>query len=221
MQTELILPLGIEIADVLGAAHALETADRFRRYCDFGSARMYPKPQEPSFWYVGGVQDRCPSETQRIVWPGQPYPLGSTWDGEGVNFALYSERGESGTLPVRQFQVGNFPVGWTEWNDLYRDTVRAYWKGDGGLLGDQAYRITGSSDLYTHSGRRPYASIPSRDLWIPDFADELLIYPRGDLCGDPITQVCSHAGKEITLARLTGSWSILRFAPFGQVGLNA
>ena len=57
------------------------------------------------------------------------------------------------------YQVGNFPVGWAEWNDRYRDTVRSYWKGDSGLLGDLAYRITGSSDLYAHSGRRPYASI--------------------------------------------------------------
>jgi len=57
------------------------------------------------------------------------------------------------------YQVGNFPVGWGEWNDRYRDTVRAYWKGDGGLIGELAYRITGSSDLYAKSGRRPYASI--------------------------------------------------------------
>jgi glycogen operon protein len=57
------------------------------------------------------------------------------------------------------YQVGNFPVGWAEWNDRYRDTVRAYWKGDVGLVGDLAYRITGSSDLYAHSGRRPYASV--------------------------------------------------------------
>src|SRR5271156_6722809 len=57
------------------------------------------------------------------------------------------------------YQVGNFPVGWAEWNDRYRDTVRAYWKGDGGVVGDLAYRITGSSDLYAHSGRRPYASV--------------------------------------------------------------
>jgi len=57
------------------------------------------------------------------------------------------------------YQVGNFPVGWAEWNDRYRDTVRAYWKGDSGIVGDLAYRITGSSDLYGHSGRRPYASI--------------------------------------------------------------
>lgn len=57
------------------------------------------------------------------------------------------------------YQVGNFPVGWTEWNGKYRDTMRAYWKGDGGLIGETAYRMTGSSDLYEHGGRRPYASI--------------------------------------------------------------
>ncbi|GAB4359261.1 MAG: glycogen debranching protein GlgX [Methylohalobius crimeensis] len=57
------------------------------------------------------------------------------------------------------YQVGNFPVGWTEWNGKYRDSVRAFWKGEGGLIGDLAYRLTGSSDLYETSGRRPYASI--------------------------------------------------------------
>ena len=57
------------------------------------------------------------------------------------------------------YQVGNFPVGWAEWNDRYRDTMRAYWKGDGGLIGDFARRLTGSSDLYEHSGRKPYASV--------------------------------------------------------------
>jgi isoamylase len=57
------------------------------------------------------------------------------------------------------YQVGNFPVGWAEWNGKYRDAVRAYWKGEGGLIGDLAYRLTGSSDLYETSGRRPYASI--------------------------------------------------------------
>jgi isoamylase len=57
------------------------------------------------------------------------------------------------------YQVGNFPVGWTEWNDKYRDAMRAYWKGDGGLIGEFAQRLTGSSDLYNRSSRRPYASI--------------------------------------------------------------
>ena len=57
------------------------------------------------------------------------------------------------------YQVGNFPVGWTEWNGKYRDTVRRFWRGDKGVVADLAYRLTGSSDLYAHTGRRPYASI--------------------------------------------------------------
>lgn len=57
------------------------------------------------------------------------------------------------------YQVGNFPNGWTEWNAKYRDAVRAYWKGEGGLIDDLASRLTGSSDLYAHNGRRPYASV--------------------------------------------------------------
>jgi len=57
------------------------------------------------------------------------------------------------------YQVGNFPVGWTEWNGKYRDAIRAYWKGEGGLIGELAFRLTGSSDLYEASSRRPHASI--------------------------------------------------------------
>ena len=57
------------------------------------------------------------------------------------------------------YQVGNFPPGWNEWNDKYRDSMRAYWKGDGGQIGELARRFTGSSDLYEASGRKPHASI--------------------------------------------------------------
>jgi glycogen operon protein len=57
------------------------------------------------------------------------------------------------------YQVGNFPVLWTEWNGKYRDAVRRFWRGDGGLVSEMATRLAGSSDLYEHSGRRPYASI--------------------------------------------------------------
>ena len=46
------------------------------------------------------------------------------------------------------YQVGNFPVLWAEWNGKYRDCVRDYWKGDQGTIGEFAYRLTGSSDLY-------------------------------------------------------------------------
>ncbi len=57
------------------------------------------------------------------------------------------------------YQVGNFPVLWAEWNGKYRDTVRRFWKGDAGQAGEMAFRLTGSSDLYESSGRRPYSSI--------------------------------------------------------------
>jgi glycogen operon protein len=57
------------------------------------------------------------------------------------------------------YQVGNFPVLWAEWNGRYRDTVRRFWRGDPGQVGDLAYRLTGSSDLYERNGKRPYASI--------------------------------------------------------------
>ena len=57
------------------------------------------------------------------------------------------------------YQVGNFPVLWAEWNGRYRDTVRAYWKGDSGHMRDLAYRLCGSSDLYRSQGKTPSASV--------------------------------------------------------------
>ena len=57
------------------------------------------------------------------------------------------------------YQVGNFPVLWTEWNARYRDAVRRFWRGDGGVVSEMASRLAGSSDLYERSGRRPHASI--------------------------------------------------------------
>ena len=57
------------------------------------------------------------------------------------------------------YQVGNFPVRWAEWNGKYRDAMRRFWKGDGGLASELGYRLTGSSDLYQSNGRSPFASI--------------------------------------------------------------
>jgi isoamylase len=57
------------------------------------------------------------------------------------------------------YQVGNFPVLWSEWNGRYRDTVRDFWRGEPATLADFGFRFTGSSDLYQADGRRPYASI--------------------------------------------------------------
>jgi glycogen operon protein len=57
------------------------------------------------------------------------------------------------------YQVGNFPVLWTEWNGKYRDCARRFWKGSGGTISELASRLAGSSDLYAHNGRRPSASL--------------------------------------------------------------
>ena len=57
------------------------------------------------------------------------------------------------------YQVGNFPPLWTEWNGKYRDCVRRFWRGHPGTIGEMASRLTGSSDLYQPSGRRPSASL--------------------------------------------------------------
>ncbi|MFO7655010.1 MAG: glycogen debranching protein GlgX [Candidatus Krumholzibacteriia bacterium] len=57
------------------------------------------------------------------------------------------------------YQVGNFPPVWSEWNGMYRDCVRDFWRGQDQTLGELAYRITGSSDLYENNSRQPFASI--------------------------------------------------------------
>ncbi len=56
------------------------------------------------------------------------------------------------------YRVGGFPVAWSEWNGRYRDAVRDFWRGHGGVA-ELASRLTGSSDLYADSGRRPWASV--------------------------------------------------------------
>src|ERR1700736_3423609 len=57
------------------------------------------------------------------------------------------------------YQVGNFPPIWSEWNGKFRDALRSFWRGDEGRIGEVAYRLTGSPDLYQHDGRCPDASV--------------------------------------------------------------
>jgi glycogen operon protein len=57
------------------------------------------------------------------------------------------------------YQLGRFPAGWSEWNDRYRDAVRAFWRGDHGMVPGLAERLAGSSDLFRQQGRRPSASV--------------------------------------------------------------
>jgi len=57
------------------------------------------------------------------------------------------------------YQLGRFPPGWAEWNGAFRDCVRRFWRGEGGMVPELASRLTGSSDIYAPSGRRNYASV--------------------------------------------------------------
>jgi glycogen operon protein len=57
------------------------------------------------------------------------------------------------------YQVGGFPPGWAEWNDRFRDTTRAFWKGDEGTLAEMATRLTASADKFNKRGRKPHASV--------------------------------------------------------------
>jgi glycogen operon protein len=62
-------------------------------------------------------------------------------------------------LGIGGYQLGRFPPGWSEWNDRYRDAMRRFWRGDGGMIGEVAARLSGSADIFNHNGRRPTASI--------------------------------------------------------------
>jgi glycogen operon protein len=88
-------------------------------------------------------------------------PTGSFLDAIGQDPVLAQVKriAEPWDLGEGGYQVGNFPPGWSEWNGKYRDAIRAWWKGTDGKIGEVAYRLTGSSDLYRRHGRRPWASI--------------------------------------------------------------
>jgi len=62
-------------------------------------------------------------------------------------------------LGLGGYQLGHFPPGWSEWNDRYRDTMRRFWRGDGGVIGEVAARLAGSADIFGHDGRHSAASI--------------------------------------------------------------
>lgn len=57
------------------------------------------------------------------------------------------------------YRVGGFPTGWGDWNDRFRDTIRGFWRGDPGQMPGLASRLSGSSDIFNHSGRKPWASV--------------------------------------------------------------
>ena len=66
---------------------------------------------------------------------------------------------EAWDLGYGGYRVGRFPTGWADWNDRFRDTIRAFWRGDRGQIPTLASRVSGSSDIFDHAGRKPWASI--------------------------------------------------------------
>jgi len=88
-------------------------------------------------------------------------PRGGFFDAMGQDPVLRKVKliGEPWDIGPGGYQVGGFPPGWAEWNDKYRDTVRAYWKGEEGVVRDLAARVTGSGDVYDQRGRRPWAGV--------------------------------------------------------------
>jgi isoamylase len=102
------------------------------------------------------------------------------------------------------YQVGNFPALWSEWNGRYRDTVRHFWKGDGGHVAEFATRICGSSDLYSWSGRKPHASVNFITCHDGFTLEDLVSYDRKhneangdnntDGANDNISWNCGHEG---------------------------
>ena len=87
--------------------------------------------------------------------------LGAVFDGIRRDPVLSGVKliAEPWDLGADGYQAGSFPAGWSEWNGRYRDTVRRFWRGDGGQAADLATRLAGSSDLYEAGGRGPHAGI--------------------------------------------------------------
>jgi glycogen operon protein len=152
--------------------YRLDTADH-RKYVDFtgcGNSLNVAHPRvlqlimdSLRYWvlemHVDGFRFDLASALARELW--EVDRLGSFFDIIQQDPVLSQIKliAEPWDLGPNGYQVGNFPVLWTEWNGKYRDCVRRFWKGDGRTIGELASRLSGSSDLYAHNGRRPHASM--------------------------------------------------------------
>ncbi len=148
------------------------TPDR-RRYMDFSGCGNMPNLRHPGVLQF--IMDSLRYWVQEMHVDGFRFDLASTLARElfevdrlGAFFDIIHQDpvlsqvkliAEPWDLGPGGYQVGNFPIQWAEWNGEYRDCVRRFWKGDGGVVGELASRLAGSSDLFQASGRGPSASI--------------------------------------------------------------
>jgi len=109
--------------------------------------------------HVDGFRFDLASALARGLWEGNR--LGAFFDIIHQDPVLSQVKliAEPWDLGPNGYQVGNFPVLWSEWNGKYRDCVRRFWRGCGRSVGELATRLAGSSDLYAHNGRKPHASL--------------------------------------------------------------
>jgi glycogen operon protein len=152
--------------------YRLDAADR-SRYIDFtgcGNSLNVAHPRvlqlimdSLRYWvlemHVDGFRFDLASALARELW--EVDRLGSFFDIIHQDPILSNVKliAEPWDLGPNGYQVGNFPVLWTEWNGRYRDCIRRFWKGTGTSVGELATRLAGSSDLYLRNGRRPHASL--------------------------------------------------------------
>lgn len=140
--------------DFTGCGNSLNVAHPFTLQLIMDSLRHWVQEM-----HVDGFRFDLASTLARDVWHVDR--LGSFFDIIHQDPVLSQVKliAEPWDLGPGGYQVGNFPVLWTEWNGRYRDCVRRFWKGHGGAVGEFASRLSGSSDLYSSNGRRPGASI--------------------------------------------------------------
>ncbi len=163
----------LSMRGVDNAAYYILNADNRRHYDDFTGCGNTVNLEHPRalqlvmdslrYWveemHVDGFRFDLASALAREA--GKVERLGGFFDAIRQDPVLNRVKliAEPWDLGLGGYQVGNFPLGWAEWNDRYRDGMRGYWKGDSGVIGEVAQRLAGSQDLYGWSGKRPHASI--------------------------------------------------------------
>ncbi|TVR82261.1 MAG: glycogen debranching enzyme GlgX [Rhodospirillales bacterium] len=154
------------------AAYYILAADR-RRYMDFTGCGNSFNLGHPRVLQM--VMDSLRYWVQEMHVDGFRFDLTTTLAREGHGFDPYSGFldavlqdpvlsrvkliAEPWDVGIDGYQLGNFPPVWAEWNDKYRDNVRRFWRGDHHTIGDLASRLSGSSQIFQHKGRRPWASL--------------------------------------------------------------
>ena len=148
------LPQGDDYWDITGCGNTVNTSDPFALRLVLDSLRYWT-----SQMHVDGFRFDLASALART---GHDVDMASplmTAIGQDPTLRHVKLIAEPWDTSMDGYRVGEFPPGWVEWNDQYRDTVRDFWRGRSSGIRTVATRLAGSSDLYADDGRSPYASV--------------------------------------------------------------